>query len=152
MLLELVAVQLAKVQAASEASDATRYRPPPPASPKLVAVLGFVVRAGSVDDEERIADMTAMIYTITAISYAGSGDAVRLKALMETDPDWNASSCDYDFRTPLHLAACAGSKAAVELLEEHGVCLSLPATLNPFRQPMERSVTASSRSSVTCNL
>ena len=37
-------------------------------------------------------------------------------------------------------------KAAVELLEEHGVVLSLPATLNPFRQPMERSAIASSRS------
>ena len=37
-------------------------------------------------------------------------------------------------------------KAAIELLEEHGVGLSLAARLNPFRQPMERAAIVSSRS------
>jgi len=50
--------------------------------------------------------------------FASTGDVSAMEKLVKSGADIN--SCDYDFRTPLHIASAAGNKEAVEWLLENG--------------------------------
>ena len=47
-------------------------------------------------------------------------EQARLQLLIDSVSDWEPTMGDYDFRTPLHLAACAGSVEAAVVLLDHG--------------------------------
>ena len=72
-------------------------------------------REGEVDD------FASVLFTMILTSYAAEGDAPRLQALLTANPSWDRSLSDYDWRTPLHLAACSGSNICVGILLAHGV-------------------------------
>ena len=86
----------------------------------LATPVGASTAADADDEELRVDDFTALMFTFTAITYAASGDATRLATLLESVSDWDPTTGDYDFRTPLHLAACSGSVEAARVLLDHG--------------------------------
>jgi len=62
----------------------------------------------------------SLLLSVVLCDKAKSGDVDGTQSLLDLIPDPLAEICDYDFRGPLHVAACEGNDAVIDLLIRKG--------------------------------
>lgn len=82
-----------------------------------------IARTMNISSSEELQSLQTVLYPSILCSVAARGDLDRLEVMRQFGA--YLSSCDYDFRTPLHIAACEGNVQVVEYLLQHGASVHM---------------------------
>lgn len=86
-------------------------------------LISAIARTMNISSSEDLQSLQTVLYPSILCSVTARGDLDRLEVMRQFGA--HLSSCDYDFRTPLHIAACEGNVRAVEYLLRHGASVHM---------------------------
>ncbi|CAN8000156.1 unnamed protein product, partial [Ixodes hexagonus] len=86
-------------------------------------LISAIARTMNISSSEELQSLQTVLYPSILCSVTAKGDLDRLEVMRQFGA--HLSSCDYDFRTPLHIAACEGNVRAVEYLLQHGASVHM---------------------------
>lgn len=82
-----------------------------------------IARTMNISSPEELQSLQTVLYPSILCSVTSHGDLDRLEVMRQFGA--YLSSCDYDFRTPLHIASCEGNVAVVRYLLQHGASVHM---------------------------
>lgn len=86
-------------------------------------LISAIARTMNISSSEELQSLQTVLYPSILCSVTARGDLDRLEVMRQFGA--HLSSCDYDFRTPLHIAACEGNVRAVDYLLQHGASVHM---------------------------
>nr|XP_054927629.1 L-asparaginase-like isoform X2 [Dermacentor andersoni] len=82
-----------------------------------------IARTMNISSPEELQSLQTVLYPSILCSVTARGDVDRLEVMRQFGA--YLSSCDYDFRTPLHVASCEGNTSMVRYLLQHGASVHM---------------------------
>lgn len=82
-----------------------------------------IARTMNISSPEELQSLQTVLYPSILCSVTAQGDVDRLEVMRQFGA--YLSSCDYDFRTPLHVASCEGNISMVRYLLQHGASVHM---------------------------